>query len=115
MARRRMPADALHSTAEAGPTLAEALEQGDFEAPAPVPTVAALEQPPEERPTGVSIAPGIFRAYDIRGVVGDTLSRDVAELIGQAIGTVMHDKGLEDIVVGRDGRLSATNLRAAED
>jgi phosphomannomutase/phosphoglucomutase len=34
----------------------------------------------------------------------------VAELIGQAIGSLMHEKGLEDIVVGRDGRLSGPDL-----
>jgi phosphomannomutase/phosphoglucomutase len=52
----------------------------------------------------------IFRAYDIRGVVGDTLSKDVAQKIGQAIGSLMHEKGLKDIVVGRDGRLSGLNM-----
>lgn len=53
---------------------------------------------------------GIFRAYDIRGVVGDTLSVDVANKIGQAIGSLMHEKGLKDIVVGRDGRLSGPEM-----
>ncbi len=58
----------------------------------------------------VVIDRGIFRAYDIRGVMGQTLDAGVAELIGQAIGSLMHDKGLEDIVVGRDGRLSGPEL-----
>ena len=58
----------------------------------------------------VAIDRGIFRAYDIRGVMGQTLDAGVAELIGQAIGSLMHDKGLEDIVVGRDGRLSGPEL-----
>ncbi|MEO5629232.1 MAG: phosphomannomutase/phosphoglucomutase, partial [Thermomonas sp.] len=58
----------------------------------------------------VTIDRGIFRAYDIRGVVGQSLDAGVAELIGQAIGSLMHDKGLEDIVVGRDGRLSGLDL-----
>ena len=49
---------------------------------------------------------------DIRGVVGDTLDPGVAELIGQAIGTVMHEKELQDIVVGRDGRLSGPDMVA---
>ena len=52
----------------------------------------------------------IFRAYDIRGVVGDTLSKEVAHKIGQAIGSLMHEKGLKDIVVGRDGRLSGPDM-----
>ena len=58
----------------------------------------------------VVIDRSIFRAYDIRGVMGQTLDAGVAELIGQAIGSLMHDKGLEDIVVGRDGRLSGPEL-----
>jgi phosphomannomutase/phosphoglucomutase len=60
----------------------------------------------------VGIDRGIFRAYDIRGVVGRDLSPAVAELIGQAIGSLMHEQGLEDIVVGRDGRLSGPELAA---
>ena len=39
-------------------------------------------------------------------MVGKTLDAGVAELIGQAIGSLMHEQGLRDIVVGRDGRLS---------
>ncbi len=58
----------------------------------------------------VTIDRGIFRAYDIRGVVGQSLDAGVADLIGQAIGSLMHDKGLEDIVIGRDGRLSGPDL-----
>jgi len=60
----------------------------------------------------IEVDPGIFRAYDIRGVVGSTLSVEVAERIGQAIGSVMEDQGLVDIVVGRDGRLSGPELSA---
>jgi phosphomannomutase / phosphoglucomutase len=60
-----------------------------------------------------AIDPSIFRAYDIRGVVGTTLDEGVARLIGQAVGTVMQEKGLREIVVGRDGRLSGPSLSAA--
>ena len=58
----------------------------------------------------VEVDPGIFRAYDIRGIVGKSLSVEVAELIGLAIGSVMRDEDLPDIVVGRDGRLSGPDL-----
>jgi phosphomannomutase/phosphoglucomutase len=61
----------------------------------------------------VAIDRSIFRAYDIRGVVGQTLDASVAELIGQAVGSLMHDKGLDDIVVGRDGRLSGPDMSEA--
>lgn len=58
------------------------------------------------------VEPGIFRAYDIRGVVGKDLDAGVARAIGLAIGTQMHEQGLSDIVVGRDGRLSGPELAA---
>lgn len=61
----------------------------------------------------VQVDPSIFRAYDVRGVVGKTLTADVARLLGQAIGTVMREKGLHEIVVGRDGRLSGPELAGA--
>ncbi|WP_119716696.1 phosphomannomutase/phosphoglucomutase [Cognatilysobacter tabacisoli] len=60
--------------------------------------------------TGLAIDAGIFRAYDIRGIVGTTLDAGVAQRIGQAVGTVMADQGLTDIVIGRDGRLSGPML-----
>jgi len=60
----------------------------------------------------VQLDPGIFRAYDIRGVIGQTLDPGVAQLIGQAIGSLMHEQGLDEIVVGRDGRLSGPELIA---
>ena len=61
---------------------------------------------------GLPVDPGIFRAYDIRGVVGKTLDAGVAELIGRAIGTLMQEQGASDIVIGRDGRLSGPDLVA---
>jgi phosphomannomutase/phosphoglucomutase len=56
---------------------------------------------------------GIFRAYDIRGVVGKTLSTGVARQLGRAIGSAVRDKELAEIVVGRDGRLSGPDLSDA--
>lgn len=106
--------DAAHADA-AAPTLAQALEletggaKTDSDGPA---ALATTDHPPEAKAAGVSVDAGIFRAYDIRGVVGDTLDAGVAELIGQAIGSVMHEKELQDIVVGRDGRLSGPDMVA---
>ncbi len=70
---------------------------------------------PSEPPvtTVVGVDPSIFRAYDVRGVVGKTLNADVAHALGQSIGTLMAEKGLREIVVGRDGRLSGPELAAA--
>jgi phosphomannomutase/phosphoglucomutase len=55
----------------------------------------------------------IFRAYDIRGVVGQTLSEGVARQLGRAIGSAVRDQDLHEIVVGRDGRLSGPELSGA--
>jgi len=55
----------------------------------------------------------IFRAYDIRGVVGKTLDADVAFALGRAIGSEARAEGLTRIAVARDGRLSGAELLAA--
>jgi len=55
----------------------------------------------------------IFRAYDIRGVVGDTLTADLAYEIGRAIGSEAYYRGEQVVVVGRDGRLSSAELADA--
>ncbi|MCE4370878.1 phosphomannomutase/phosphoglucomutase [Xanthomonas hortorum] len=70
---------------------------------------AATSAPPVLVPA-VQIATEMFRAYDIRGVVGKDLNPGVAALIGQAIGSVMQVQGLREVVVGRDGRLSGPEL-----
>lgn len=86
------------------------------EPPAPEPPPAAPERPttPPERPTsppmGVRLKSEIFRAYDIRGVVGKTLDRGVAGQIGQAIGSQAKDSLANIVVVGRDGRHSGPDL-----
>ena len=46
----------------------------------------------------------IFRAYDIRGVVGEDLSEDIARTIGMAIGSEAEARGQQALVVGYDGR-----------
>ena len=55
----------------------------------------------------------IFKAYDIRGVVGQTLTEPVVHAIGQALGLLIRQKGLQRCVVGRDGRLSGSMLEEA--
>jgi phosphomannomutase/phosphoglucomutase len=52
----------------------------------------------------------IFRAFDIRGVVGASLTRDVVFNIGRALGTNAKEHGCNIIVVGRDGRASSQGL-----
>lgn len=61
-----------------------------------------------------SVAPkfpdDIFRAYDIRGIVGDTLSAETAYWIGRAIGSESLAQNEPNVSVGRDGRLSGPEL-----
>jgi phosphomannomutase/phosphoglucomutase len=52
----------------------------------------------------------IFKAYDIRGIIDETLNPAIAKAIGQAFGSQMRDLGETDIVIGRDGRLSGPEL-----
>ena len=59
------------------------------------------------------VAPEIFKAYDIRGIVNRTLTEAAAEAIGRALGTLGQRKGVARFVVGRDGRLSGPRLSAA--
>ncbi|WP_420475340.1 phosphomannomutase/phosphoglucomutase [Noviherbaspirillum sp. ST9] len=61
----------------------------------------------------LSISPSIFKAYDIRGIVGKTLDIGIARQIGQAFGTAARIKGEQTVVIGRDGRLSGPELSAA--
>ncbi len=60
-----------------------------------------------------AIAPEIFKAYDIRGVVDRTLTEAAADAVGRALGTLGAAKGVRRFVVGRDGRLSGPRLAAA--
>ena len=55
----------------------------------------------------------IFRAYDIRGIVGKTLTAAIAREIGRALGTVGRERGAATFAIGRDGRLSGPELAGA--
>ncbi len=63
-------------------------------------------------PSGTSAGPdpSIFRAYDIRGVVGKTLTPEVVFQIGKAVGSEALALGEQSVIVGRDGRLSGPDL-----
>jgi phosphomannomutase / phosphoglucomutase len=62
---------------------------------------------------GSRLAPEIFKAYDIRGIVGRTLTAEVAELIGRAVGSEARERGVAAVAIGRDGRLSGPMLSEA--
>lgn len=56
------------------------------------------------------ISKSIFKAYDIRGVIGKTLDADTARSIGRAFGSEVRAQGGDAVVVARDGRLSGPEL-----
>jgi phosphomannomutase/phosphoglucomutase len=78
----------------------------------PVATAAAKPRPAPAQ-AEVAVDRSIFRAYDIRGVLGKTLTAGVARQIGRAIGSEAQHRGLKEIIVARDGRLSGPELAAA--
>lgn len=61
----------------------------------------------------VSLSKTIFKAYDIRGVIGSTLDAGIARRIGQAFGAAALAKGERTVIIGRDGRLSGPELAQA--
>jgi phosphomannomutase/phosphoglucomutase len=60
-----------------------------------------------------ALSQSIFKAYDIRGIIGKTLDAAIARQIGQAFGSAARAKGERVVVIGRDGRLSGPELAAA--
>ena len=60
-----------------------------------------------------SFDPTILREYDIRGVIGKTLSETDAFAIGRSFGSVVTEKGGSHVCVGYDGRLSSPALETA--
>lgn len=71
--------------------------------PAPAAPATPPALPPEE----------IFKAYDIRGIVGHTLTAAHMELIGKALGSEAISRGVHRIAFARDGRLSGPELGQA--
>ena len=59
------------------------------------------------------IDPSIFKAYDIRGIVGKNVDEAFAEHLGRAFGSEARAAGERAVAVGRDGRLSGPGLAAA--
>jgi len=68
---------------------------------------------PSVNPGVKKIPPEIFKAYDIRGIVGRTLTPEIVELIGQAVGSEAAARKQRAIAVGYDGRLSGPELATA--
>ncbi len=60
-----------------------------------------------------SFNPTVLREYDIRGIVGKTLSAKDAEAVGCGFGTAIVKAGGKKVAIGRDGRESSPEMSAA--
>src|SRR5215213_7683059 len=60
-----------------------------------------------------SFNPTILREYDIRGIVGDTLTEADAYALGRSFAALAREEGARRIAVGRDGRTHSGMLEAA--
>jgi phosphomannomutase/phosphoglucomutase len=79
----------------------------------PPPAPAAPIRAPIRQTATSSLSDEIFRAYDIRGVVGSNLTPEIARLIGLAIGSLAMEQAQDGVIVARDGRLSSEELQKA--
>jgi phosphomannomutase/phosphoglucomutase len=61
----------------------------------------------------LNLSKSIFKAYDIRGIVGKTLDASIARKIGFVFGLAVRAKSEQVVVIGRDGRLSGPELASA--
>jgi phosphomannomutase/phosphoglucomutase len=76
---------------------------------APIPQVMVEEVEDNK----VTVIQDIFRAYDIRGIIGSDLNSEVAEQIGLSLGSELQVRGESSITLGWDGRLSSPELANA--
>jgi phosphomannomutase/phosphoglucomutase len=60
------------------------------------------------------VSPGIFRQYDIRGIVGKDLTTEAATAVGRGYAAMMRERSVRGaVVVSRDNRPSGESLRDA--
>ncbi len=67
----------------------------------------------DNQPIGHQFHPTILREYDVRGIVGETLSAIDAEALGQSFATLLAAEGKKNVCLGFDGRLSSPELAKA--
>ncbi len=91
-----------------------ATSRASVKSAAPKPRAAAAPPTPKPAAAPPAMPPAeIFKAYDIRGIVGRTLTTQHMLLIGQALGSEAMARGLTSIAFARDGRLSGPELGQA--
>ncbi|MGD8926322.1 MAG: phosphomannomutase/phosphoglucomutase, partial [Thioalkalispiraceae bacterium] len=106
----QQPAQARPDQANEAATSTARFESRDISSSsiAPGAGVSSVRQAPPPLPPAE-----IFKAYDIRGIVGSSLSAEHARLIGQALGSEAIQRGLKKLAFARDGRLSGPELGQA--
>lgn len=67
--------------------------------------------PATAKPATIDAA--IFKTYDIRGIVDSQLTASVMQQLGQAIGSEAQARGVQKMVVARDGRASSEDFAKA--
>ena len=65
---------------------------------------------PDTNMIAFNVSPGIFRASDIRGRIGETIDTDVFYALGLAIGAEMDSRAESLIAIGNDGRDSSAEF-----
>lgn len=107
----------LDLTQAESPTPPAAVETASQPAPEPAPAPAAAPAPAPAAAADTApvadLSESIFRTYDIRGIVGETLNADIVRKIGQAIGSEAAGQNQATLAVGRDGRTSSPELAEA--
>ncbi|MFT4580582.1 MAG: phosphomannomutase/phosphoglucomutase [Gammaproteobacteria bacterium] len=86
---------------------------GVFDITAPDLDLSGIEVTEEPVAGAASIDPRIFRNYDIRGIVGESLSVEAVYDIGRALGSEAAARGQQTVITARDGRNSSQELRDA--
>ena len=85
--------------------------------PQPATAPEAVPAPPAAKPAAAAeqreFSEAVFRAYDIRGIYGETLDVAFAFDLGRAIGSQVFERGEQQVAVGRDGRPSSQPLAEA--
>lgn len=100
-------------SAEAAPVEVPLAAVRTAEMPAFDASTTVMRKPAAAEDAPGAIDPVIFRSYDIRGVVGQSLTNDAMKQLGRAIGSEAQALKQQTVIVARDGRVSSVALQEA--
>jgi phosphomannomutase / phosphoglucomutase len=89
------------------------IQQGSKKSTPKDPGGPPTQQQQQQQQVPRAVPASIFKAYDIRGIVGNTLTDELVQDIGRAIGSEAEQRGQQTVLVARDGRLSGAGFAAA--